>query len=122
MAVLNAKFLLKHWKYLLVLQPEFALLPGLAGNFSAPIDTQAEWLQQYLPAERESLLRSDAFRSLVFILLAGAVIWAWVIQKLKVTQVAIIMGLLILADMWTVDKRYLNANHFVTQREFNRLF
>ena len=30
----------------------FALLPGLAGNFSAPIDTQAEWLQQYLPAER----------------------------------------------------------------------
>lgn len=97
----------------------FVLLPGLAGNFSAPIDTQAEWLQQYLPAERESLLRSDAFRSLVFILLAGAVIWAWVIQKLKVTQVAIIMGLLILADMWTVDKRYLNANHFVTQREFN---
>ena len=50
----------------------------------------------------------DAFRSLVFILLAGAVIWAWVIQKLKVTQVAIIMGLLVLADMWTVDKRYLN--------------
>ena len=70
----------------------FALLPGLAGNFSAPSDAPAEWLQQYLPAERESLLRSDAFRSLVFILLAGAVIWAWVIQKLKVTQVAIIMG------------------------------
>ena len=86
----------------------FALIPGLAGNFSAPIDAQAE-----------SLLRTDAFRSLAFILLAGAVIWAWMIQKLKVTQVAMIMGLLILADMWTVDKRYLNNDHFVTQREFN---
>ncbi|RHR77790.1 YfhO family protein [Odoribacter sp. AF15-53] len=100
----------------------FALIPGLAGNFSAPVDTQAEWLQQYLPAERESLLRTDAFRSLAFILLAGVVIWAWVIQKLKVTQFAIIMGLLILADMWTVDKRYLNNDHFVTQREFNNQY
>lgn len=100
----------------------FALIPGLAGNFSAPIDAQAEWLQQYLPADREALLRSDAFRSLAFILLAGAVIWAWMIQKLRVPQVAIIMGLLILADMWTVDKRYLNNDHFVTQREFNNQY
>lgn len=100
----------------------FALIPGLAGNFSAPVDAQAEWLQQYLPAERESLLRTDAFRSLAFILLAGTVIWAWIIQKLKVTQFAIIMGLLILADMWTVDKRYLNNDHFVTQREFNNQY
>lgn len=96
----------------------FALIPGLAGNFSAPIDAQAEWLQRYLPADREALLRSDAFRSLAFILLAGTVIWAWMTQKLRVSQVSIIMGLLILADMWTVDKRYLNDKHFVTPREF----
>ena len=101
----------------------FALLPGLAGSFVSPADSQyPDWLRQYLPQDRESLLRSDAFRSLVFILLAGIVIWAWMIQKIKSTHVVIVMGLLILADMWTVDKRYLNNDHFVKQREFNNQY
>lgn len=39
------------------------------------------------------------------------------VTKLKVTQVAIIMGLLVL-QIWTVDKRYLNNDHSA-QREFN---
>ena len=101
----------------------FALLPGLAGSFVSPADSQyPDWLRQYLPQDRESLLRSDAFRSLVFILLAGVVIWAWMIQKIKSTHVVFVMGLLILADMWTVDKRYLNNDHFVKQREFNNQY
>ena len=101
----------------------FALLPGLAGSFVSPADSQyPDWLRQYLPQDRESLLRSDAFRSLVFILLACIVIWAWMIQKIKSTHVVIVMGLLILADMWTVDKRYLNNDHFVKQREFNNQY
>lgn len=101
----------------------FAILPGLAGSFISPADSQyPDWIQQYLPQDRESLLRSDAFRSLAFILLAGAVIWAWVIQKIKSTHVALVMGLLIITDMWTVDKRYLNNDHFVQQREFNNQY
>lgn len=101
----------------------FALLPGLAGSFSSPADGQyPDWIQQYLPQDRKSLLSSDAFRSLAFVLLAGVVIWAWVIQKIKGQHVAIIMGLLILTDMWTVDKRYLNNDHFVQQREFNNQY
>ena len=101
----------------------FALLPDLAGSFVSPADSQyPDWLRQYLPQDRESLLRSDAFRSLVFILLAGVVIWTWMIQKIKSTHVVIAMGLLILADMWTVDKRYLNNDHFVKQREFNNQY
>lgn len=101
----------------------FAILPGLAGNFIAPADSQyPDWLRQYLPQDRESLLRSDAFRSLIFILLAGIAIWAWVMQKIKSTHVAIAMGVLILADMWTVDKRYLNNDHFVQKREFNHQY
>lgn len=68
------------------------------------------------------MLRADAFRSLIFILLAGTVIWAGVIQKLKFSQMAIILSLLILTDMWTIDKRYLNNSHFVTQKEFNNQF
>lgn len=101
----------------------FALLPGLAGSFTSPADGQyPDWIQQYLPQDRKSLLSSDAFRSLAFVLLAGVVIWAWVIQKIKGQYVAIVMGLLILTDMWTVDKRYLNNDHFVQQREFNNQY
>lgn len=101
----------------------FALIPGLAGNFTAPVDQQYyDWLRALVIQDRISMLRADAFRSLIFILLAGTVIWAGVIQKLKFSQMAIILSLLILTDMWTIDKRYLNNNHFVTQKEFNNQF
>ena len=101
----------------------FALIPGLAGNFTAPVDQQYyDWLRALVIQDRISMLRADAFRSLIFILLAGTVIWAGVIQKLKFSQMAIILSLLILTDMWTIDKRYLNNSHFVTQKEFNNQF
>lgn len=101
----------------------FALIPGLAGSFTSAADSQyPDWLQQSLPQDRESLLQSDALRSLAFILLTGAVIWAFIFQKLKMQQAVMIVGVLILADMWTVDKRYLNNDHFVHQREFNNQY
>ena len=41
----------------------FALLPSLAGSFTSPADSQfPDWLQQALPEDRQSMLRSDAFR------------------------------------------------------------
>lgn len=101
----------------------FAVLPSLAGSFSSPADGQyPEWLQQTLPSDRESLLRADAFRSLIFILLGAAVIWAGYIKKIRFTHAIGLLGVLIIIDMWTIDKRYLNSGHFVTPREFNQPF
>lgn len=37
-------------------------------------------------------------------------------------RLLIVLCVLLALDMWTVDKRYLNNGHFVTQREFNNQF
>lgn len=101
----------------------FVLLPGLAGSFSAAADSNyPDWLQQCLPQDRKALLRSDALRSLVFVVLTAGCIWGIVRGKLKMERLLIVLCVLLALDMWTVDKRYLNNGHFVTQREFNNQF
>ncbi|GKI23263.1 membrane protein [Odoribacter laneus] len=101
----------------------FLVFPGIAGSFTSPADAQyPDWLQKTLPADRESLLRYDAFRSLSYIALGALTVWLGYTQKLKLPLAIGCLGLLILADMWTINKRYLNDEHFVTPREFNNNF
>jgi hypothetical protein len=57
-------------------------------------------------------MRGDAFRSLIFILLAAAVLYFYLKQKLTATNATLALGLLILIDLWSVDKRYLNNGDF----------
>ncbi len=96
----------------------FVLIPGLAGSFTSPVDSQfPDWLQGTLVADRQALLQNDAFRSALFILLSAGLIWALVEEKIKVNSALIILGALIVVDMWGVDKRYLNDSSFVSDNE-----
>jgi Bacterial membrane protein YfhO len=94
----------------------FVLFPGLAGSFLSPVEQQGEfpaWLSSALIADRTDLLRSDAFRSFLLILLGTAVVLGFYFQKLKKEYAIGLLALLFLTDMWFVDKRYLNADNFV---------
>jgi len=68
-----------------------------------------------LISDRTSILKSDAWRSFIFIFLAMGVLWGFLKWGLKKQYVVIILGFLILTDMWSVDKRYLNETHFVKE-------
>lgn len=104
----------------------FALFPGLAGDFSSASDAAVfggnEQLIRALQDDRCSLLRSDAFRSLIFIVLAAGVFFASWKGKLKTMPAVALLGILLLVDLWGVDKRYLNKEHFVTERNFDSPF
>ena len=107
--------------YSLGLTPGIAALLGLfAGAFTdfvAGVDAQLpEWLLEPIRSDRKSILQRDAFRSVFFILAAAALLWAYVQKKLKLTIVYIGLLLLILVDMFSVDKRFLNNDDFVTKR------
>ena len=92
-----------------------AVLPGLAGSFISASDSQfPDWLKTAVISDRQALLRSDAFRSAVFILLSAGVLWAFVEKKLKLNTSLILLGGLILIDLWSVDRRYLNNDNFVS--------
>jgi hypothetical protein len=91
------------------------IIPGIAGSFLTQNETEARlppWLTSALITDRKALLRSDAFRSLVFILLSAGVIIGFLSEKIRKNQAVLILGILIAIDLWTVDKRYLNSDRF----------
>ena len=96
----------------------FALLPGLFFDFVGLGDASYnESLTNALRADRESLLQSDAFRSFAFISMAFLAIWLYVSKKINQIPLILIVGALILSDMWVVNKRYLDNDNFKSKRK-----
>ncbi|MEX0986977.1 MAG: YfhO family protein [Bacteroidales bacterium] len=118
----------------------FLLIPSAAGNFSAPGDMRTinaisgnnnevkqmliNSLIPALEADRETMLRTDAFRSLIFILLSAGLIYLYRIREMKMSLKLVIalFGLLFLVDMWPVNKRFLNDSNFETRSKSERPF
>lgn len=96
----------------------FALLPSFAGNFKAANDQMLtsygypDFIVKTLPMDRAALLRSDAFRSFVFIALTFGILWYYINKTLKAKFVYITISILFLADMVPIAKRYLNKDNF----------
>jgi len=103
----------------------FALIPSLSGDFVSTADAQLQgdysFLKQTLPLDRAALLRSDAFRSLLFILMAVALIWLYLKDMLKKPVFYVLLGALIIFDLAPVTKRYLNADNFQRKRKIDTL-
>ncbi|HNY14278.1 MAG TPA: hypothetical protein PKI12_01980, partial [Bacteroidales bacterium] len=101
----------------------FLVFPGIAGSFLNPFESDyPDVVKETLVTDRRNLLTSDALRSLLFILAGAGIILAAMYNKLKKEYAILIVGLLVLADLWSVDKRYLNADRFfkpaVMQKSF----
>ncbi|MCQ2144181.1 MAG: hypothetical protein MJY72_00395 [Bacteroidales bacterium] len=104
------------------------LIPSLAGDFVSAADAQLpEQLVAAIQADRIALLRHDALISLVLILVAaGLIAWACMAKDetrgKRVTTAAAVICLLILADLFVTGKRYLNADHFISPKDFSSQF
>lgn len=75
--------------------------------------TFADSIASALINDRISMARMDALRSLFFVLLGAGLIWALINKKLKPELTFIFLALVILVDMWNIDRRYLNNDKFV---------
>ena len=96
----------------------FALFGGSLFSFSSPADANyPDWLVSALKADRQTMLTTDAWRSLVFIAIAFALIWAYIKYSFKANYLVIALGTLILIDLWAVDKRFLNDDSFVKKEK-----
>jgi hypothetical protein len=98
------------------------LMPSLFLDFRSPLDTQyqmPDWYYNALLMDRKALAQDDALRSLLFILLgAGLLFWFFKAKNKEktATLVGVGMALLMLVDLWSVDKRYLNGDDFVREQ------
>ncbi len=103
----------------------FAIAPGMTGNFSSPYDLRLklpDWLIAAAESDRIAALRTDAFRSFIFIALAAGALYLWNLKKIKTNILVLSIGVLVLVDLWTVDKRYLNDDNFISKREATNPF
>ena len=97
------------------------IFPGIAGSFLNEGEIPyPDWLKTAMIADRKELMRTDAIRSLAFILAAAGIVFAFVRDRLRKEYSVILIGILILLDLWTVDKRYLDAGRFEKPVSFQR--
>ena len=94
-------------------------------SYSGISDTQMaaqygdQWarIQDIFIQDRKALFVRDSWRSLIFIALACALLWFYVNKLSKVKYatsiVSLLMIVLVVADLWGVDRRYLNEKNFV---------
>jgi hypothetical protein len=95
----------------------FALLGGSLMSFTGISDPQIaaqlpESVFTALLQDRADLFRTDAWRSLALIVAAGVLLFLFNEKKLKAGWLIALLGVLILVDMWPVDRRYFNDDYF----------
>jgi hypothetical protein len=64
---------------------------------------------------RVAIFKADAIRSFFFILLAAGLVYAYIAKPFNKSYLMVGLTLLIFIDLWSVDKRYLNKDNFVSK-------
>lgn len=67
--------------------------------------------------DRKSLLMRDAFKGLFLVLAALGLLWAFIQEKIKSNIFIIGLTLLTIIDLWSIGKKYLDADRFVSKKE-----
>jgi hypothetical protein len=91
-----------------------ALAQALGNNTPAATNISNAIVQ-----DRMGLARTDAIRSLILVLITFGILFAFIKNKINVTMLSIGFLVLILADMWQIDKRYLKDENFADKQESN---
>ncbi len=105
-----------------------AVMAGVFFNFQSPSDVQTaasfsqlandqafgQQIVNALVSDRQGMAQGDAFRSLIFIVLAAGLIWLWMNGKIKPLILYTAFISLMIFDTFGVDKRFLNNEDFVS--------
>jgi hypothetical protein len=95
-------------------------------QFAQLLETNdAAQVNQYLDSlkrVRIEIFKADAIRGFFFVLAAAGLVYLFSMQKVKRSWLIIGVGVLILMDMSSVNRRYLNNENFIRAREFDNPF
>ncbi|MBT8220950.1 MAG: YfhO family protein [Bacteroidia bacterium] len=75
-----------------------------------------------LVADRQSLMNSDSLRTLGLILVAAGAVWAWTKQMINEKVLLALLGILIIYDMWSIDRRYVTEENFAPATQYEQNF
>ena len=97
-----------------------ALAPGLFDTFLKDYEREAAGQPGYaelfagIAEARKAVFTADAWRSFIIVALGFAVLWLLCQKKLNPTVAMIALVVILVGDMYPVNKRYLNSDNFVT--------
>ncbi|WP_242386508.1 YfhO family protein [Phocaeicola sartorii] len=94
---------------------EMQALQGIPADQLAPLLANLEEIRQHI-------FTSDAWRSFFIIIIGAAVLWGYGMGKLKAQATILALAVLCLADMWSVNKRYLYDEQFVEKVQQDNSF
>lgn len=66
-----------------------------------------------IESAREGMVRADALRSLLFIAVGFVVLLLWLRKRLSLAVTSLAIGVAVLADLYSVNKRYLDSDSFL---------
>jgi hypothetical protein len=72
-------------------------------------------------SDRTDAARTDAIRTLIFVVITFGLIWLFIKQKVNLTVLSLGLFALVLIDMWQVDKRYLKEANFQEKQDANQV-
>ncbi|WP_080056157.1 glycosyltransferase family protein [Spirosoma aerolatum] len=75
-----------------------------------------------LISDRQSMMRSDAFRSVILIVLTAGVVWLFITNKIKPALFYPLLLAVVIFDLFAVDKRFLNNADFVPKSQVTTIF
>lgn len=70
-----------------------------------------------LKADRMTLYSADLLRSVFFVLLSSGILWLFIKNRLAQNTAIILVGLLMVFDLFLVDKKYVSDKDFVSRSE-----
>ena len=73
-------------------------------------------------ADRKSMLWFDSFRTLLLGGITFGVLWFFLKEKIDFTKSVLVIGVLVLFDLVSVDKKYVNEEDFVQPRKVQKPF
>jgi len=86
------------------------------------IKNYGDELVSLIQADRKAVYNADLFRSLIYIFLAALALWFFLRDKLKTNLALFAIGILVVADLVGVDRRYVNNDNFVSKRQMLQPF
>ena len=88
-----------------------------SGTSPQEITAYLDNLRSNVEPAREYFLKADAMRAFILILIGAALSYFFVLKRFSREIFIVGIGLLIIGDLWLVDKRYVNSKDFVSKRQ-----
>lgn len=105
---------------LILLGKLFGIFDFVGGNDGYYRQNYGQEFVDALREDRASFLTMDTFRTLIFVLLSAGIIYLFLKKKVNETKVILAFAVLIVIDLVSVDRRYVNNEDFVSKIKMER--